>query len=117
MTYGGSQMILDNWLAQRAETCPDRVALIADGAELTYAELEARGDARRRGGSPRGESAAARPSPWRSRSGLEYVVLLHALMKLGAVAHPLNPRLAPAELDAELERAAAGARRSASPTT
>ena len=24
-------MILDNWLAQRAETCPDRLALIAGG--------------------------------------------------------------------------------------
>jgi len=34
-------MILDNWLAQRAETCPDRVALIAGGIELTYEELEA----------------------------------------------------------------------------
>ena len=34
-------MILDNWLAQRAETCPDRAALIAGGVELTYEELEA----------------------------------------------------------------------------
>ena len=34
-------MILDNWLAQRAQTCPDRAALVADGVELTYAELEA----------------------------------------------------------------------------
>src|SRR6476661_364539 len=35
------QMILDNWLAQRAETCPDRVALISGGVGLTYEELEA----------------------------------------------------------------------------
>jgi O-succinylbenzoic acid--CoA ligase len=38
--------------------------------------------------------------------GLGYVVLLHALMKLGAVAYPLNTRLAPAEREAELRRAA-----------
>ena len=34
-------MILDNWLAQRAETSPDRTALLAGEAELSYAELEA----------------------------------------------------------------------------
>jgi O-succinylbenzoic acid--CoA ligase len=33
------------------------------------------------------------------------VVLLHALMKLGAIAEPLNTRLAPGEREAELERA------------
>src|SRR5206468_3921630 len=38
-------------------------------------------------------------------SGLEYVIALHALMKLGAVVHPLNRGLAPAELEAEIERA------------
>ena len=37
--------------------------------------------------------------------GTDYVVLLHALMKLGAIAEPLNTRLAPAEREAELERA------------
>ena len=35
------RVILDNWLAQRAETCPDRTAVIADGSRITYAELEA----------------------------------------------------------------------------
>ena len=34
-------MLLDNWLAQRAETCPDRAALIAGGREMDYATLEA----------------------------------------------------------------------------
>ena len=85
-------MILDNWLAQRAQTGPDRVALIADGRELTYAELEAEATAR---GAPAGRAGrAARAPPWRSTApaGAEYVVLLHALMKLGAVAYPLNPR-------------------------
>ena len=34
-------MKLDNWLAQRSQSCPDRTALIAGGSEVTYAELEA----------------------------------------------------------------------------
>jgi O-succinylbenzoic acid--CoA ligase len=97
-------MILDNWLAQRAETCPDRVAVIADGAELTYAELEAEATrvARRLAarGVRRGASVViARPA------GLDYVVLIHSLMKLGAVLCPLNPGLALPELEAEIERA------------
>jgi o-succinylbenzoate---CoA ligase len=97
-------MILDNWLAQRAETCPDRCAVIAGGVELTYAELEreAESAARRLGarGVRRGATVAVALAP-----GVEHVVLLHALMKLGAIAYPLNTRLAEAELAAELKRA------------
>jgi O-succinylbenzoic acid--CoA ligase len=97
-------MHLDNWLAQRAETCPDRCALIADGVELTYAELEreAEGVARRLAarGVRREATVALTMAP-----GVEYVVLLHALMKLGAMAYPVNTRLAETELAAELERA------------
>ena len=37
--------------------------------------------------------------------GPDLVVLLHALMKLGAIAYPLNPGLPAAEREAELERA------------
>jgi O-succinylbenzoic acid--CoA ligase len=96
-------MILDNWLAQRAQTSPDRTAIVAGGTELAYAELEAESTrmARRLAarGVRRGATVAlARPA------GADYVVLVHALMKLGAVAFPLNPGLAPEELEAELER-------------
>jgi len=98
-------MKLDNWLSQRAATCPDRCALIADGLELTYAELEreATATARRLAarGARRGATIAVDLAP-----GIEYVVLLHALMKLGAVVYPVNARLNEAERRAELERAA-----------
>ncbi len=97
-------MHLDNWLSQRAATCPDRTALIADGMALSYEELEreATATARRLAarGARRGGIVALMLEP-----GLDVVVLLHALMKLGAVAYPVNTRLAEAELEAELERA------------
>jgi o-succinylbenzoate---CoA ligase len=89
-------MKLDNWLAQRAQTCPDRTALIADGDGTSFAELEAEATwvARRLAaqGVRRGATAALTMPP-----GREMVVLIHALMKLGAVALPLSPRLTESE--------------------
>jgi o-succinylbenzoate---CoA ligase len=98
-------VLLDNWLTQRAETCPDRVALIADGHELTYAELEreAISVARRLAAQGvRRDAVVVLELP----PNLRHVVYLHALMKLGAIAHPLNPRLPAPERAAEIERAA-----------
>lgn len=95
-------MHLDNWLSQRAATCPDRLGLVAGGAELSYAELEreATATARRLAarGARRGATVTIELEP-----GLEQVVLLHALMKLGAVAFPLNPALAGPERRAATE--------------
>jgi len=95
---------LDNWLAQRSQTCPDRLGLVAGGTELTYAELEAEAIVVARRLAARGvrrDATVALELP----PGPELVVVLHALMKLGAVAYPLDPRLASAEREAELERA------------
>jgi o-succinylbenzoate---CoA ligase len=93
---------LDNWLAQRAQSCPERTALIADGAGVTYAELEAEATwvARRLAayGVRRDATAALTIRP-----GREEVVLLHALMKLGATALPLSPALSDAERQAVLD--------------
>ena len=89
-------MKLDDWLAQRSQSCPDRTALVADGAEVTYAELEAEATwvARRLAahGVRRGSIAALTMHPRR-----EQVVLAHALMKVGATLLPLSPRLTEAE--------------------
>jgi O-succinylbenzoic acid--CoA ligase len=85
-------MKLDDWLSQRSQSCPDRTALVADGAQMTYAELEAEATwvARRLAahGVRRGSTAALTMHPRR-----EQVVLMHALMKLGAALLPLGPRL------------------------
>ena len=102
-------MKLDNWLAQRAQSCPDRVALVAEGSEVDYAELEAEATwvARRLAahGVRRGAIAALTMNP-----GREQVVLLHALMKLGAVVLPLSPRLSEAERAAVFASERAGDR-------
>ena len=94
-------MKLDDWLAQRAQSCPERTALVTEASSVTYAELEAEATwvARRLAayGVRRGATAALTMHPRR-----EEVVLLHALMKLGAVALPLSPLLAEPERTAVL---------------
>ncbi len=89
-------MKLDDWLAQRSQSCPERTALVADGSEVTYAELEAEATwvARRltAQGVRRGSTVAMTMHPRR-----EQVVMIHALMKAGAVLLPLGPRLSPRE--------------------
>src|SRR5688572_16399554 len=96
-------MKLDNWLAQRSESSPERTALLADDSEATYAELEheAAWVARRLAayGVRRDAAAALTMHP-----GREQVVLIHALMKLGAVLVPLSPRLTEAERASVLSR-------------
>src|SRR6185436_13035861 len=89
-------MKLDDWLSQRSLSCPDRTALVADGSAVTYAELEAEATwvARRLAayGVRRGSTVTMTMHPRR-----EQVVLIHALMKLGAVLLPLGPKLSAAE--------------------
>ncbi|MFP5388060.1 MAG: AMP-binding protein, partial [Thermoleophilia bacterium] len=89
-------MKLDDWLAQRSQSCPERTALIADGSEVTYAELEAEATwvARRliAHGVRRGSTVAMTMHPRR-----EQVVMVHGLMKVGAVLLPLGPRLSAEE--------------------
>ncbi len=92
-------MKLDDWLAQRSQSCPERTALVADGSEVTYAELEAEATwvARRliAHGVRRGSTVAMTMHPRR-----EQVVMVHALMKAGAVLLPLSPRLSSQERSA-----------------
>ncbi len=89
-------MKLDDWLAQRSQSCPERPALVADGSAVTYAELEAEATwvARRliAHGVRRGSTVAMTMHPRR-----EQVVMVHALLKVGAVLLPLGPRLSAQE--------------------
>jgi o-succinylbenzoate---CoA ligase len=96
---------IDGWLSTAAQAVPDHVALVAGDESVTYGELDARArDAARRiaglgVGCDDRVALAFEPSA-------DYVVLLHALVKLGAVAAPLDPRLTDAELDELVDRLA-----------
>ncbi|NEU56938.1 o-succinylbenzoate--CoA ligase [Halorussus sp. MSC15.2] len=89
----------DDWLAERARTAPEAVALVEadDGTEWTYAELDAAV-----------EETAGRLAALGVRAGdhlgvlmetrVAFVRLVHAAMRLGGVLVPLNARLARPEL-------------------
>jgi O-succinylbenzoic acid--CoA ligase len=93
--------LVPNWLAASAAAFPTETALIGAGERVTYAELEQQAAAAARRlaglGVERGARVAVVLEPSRA-----YVALLHGLMKLGAVAVPLDPKLTEAERDARL---------------
>jgi o-succinylbenzoate---CoA ligase len=89
-------MVVEAWLARAARTRGEHTALQAPAGSLTYAELHARaaraaGQIRARGAARGARVAIALPS------GLDFAVALHACLLAGAVAVPLDLRLAPAE--------------------
>jgi O-succinylbenzoic acid--CoA ligase len=95
-----------DWLSRSAATVPDRLAIAAGAEELTFVDLEQRaGEAARRLatlGAAAGKRVALVLEP-----SLEWVILLHALVKLGAVAVPLDRALPEPELERRLERVGA----------
>ena len=95
-------MKIDGWLSTAALAVPDHVALVSGDESLTYRELDerARTAARRLAtlGVERGNRVALLLEP-----SVEYVVLLHSLVKLGAVVAPLDSRFTEKEVDALLE--------------
>ncbi len=90
-------MVVEGWLCRAARTHPQAIALEAsDGATRSYAELlaGARGGAHAlsaRGVKPGDRVAIALPP------GLGFAEALHACLLLGAVAVPIDLRLADAE--------------------
>ncbi|MEZ4716456.1 MAG: AMP-binding protein [Caldilineaceae bacterium] len=91
-----------NWLADRAAVTPHALALVADGAPVTYGELERRVQqvtihltARRRRGM---RLAVLLPN------SAAYVDLIHAAARMGAILVPLNTRLTAPELAFQLAK-------------
>jgi o-succinylbenzoate---CoA ligase len=81
-------MRVPSWLGRAAAAEPGRVAVETPARSLTYAEL----DAACRVALPRGARVAiALPA------GLDFAVALHACLRSGAIAMPIDLRLAPAE--------------------
>lgn len=97
--------LLPDWLASRARTTPDRLALVAGGREWTFAQLDADATAMA------GRLAALGVGPGDRIASLLHngpvpVLLVHAALRLGATLLPLNVRLGEAELAWQLADAA-----------
>jgi O-succinylbenzoic acid--CoA ligase len=90
-------MEVEGWLRRAARTRPGASALEdADGDSRTYAELHAAARRGARALSARGVGRGDRVAIALS-SGLQFAEALHACLLLGAVAVPVDPRLADAE--------------------
>lgn len=99
-------MRLPDWLARRAQSDGERLAVVAGEVRWTFRELDRRATrAARRlaalGVKPGDRVALLLPN------GPEWAELVHGAGRIGAVLVPLNVRLAPAEVAWQLEQAGA----------
>ncbi len=95
-------MMTSDWLTSRVQASPQKTALIIGEQQWTYAELDQKVN-----------RVCARLVDAGVESGdfvgvlmpncLEYVCLIHALARLGAILVPLNTRLTAAELQWQIE--------------
>ncbi|MFC5060674.1 acyl-CoA synthetase [Actinomycetospora atypica] len=87
------------WVARRAERSPEKVALIdgPSGARTSYAELDRRVGSRAHDLAGRGVGPGDRVALLGENS-TAYLEWLFAVARLGAIAVPVNMRLAPAEV-------------------
>jgi O-succinylbenzoic acid--CoA ligase len=93
------QLIVPDWLRQRAQVTPDRPALSTDDdTNWSFADLERRVEAAAVVLAEQGVAAGTHVGI-NAPNGAGFVVAVHALMRLGAVIVPLNTRLTPAECD------------------
>ncbi len=88
---------MQDWLAQRAMRSPERVALFFENAQWTWRELDARvkACASQLGAHGIGENTRVAVL---MRNSDAYVVLVHALARVGAVLVPINTRLTTNEI-------------------
>ena len=94
----GVPLVVPDWLRQRAQSTPERLALLADGVTWSFAELDHRVDAAvailREHGVAHGQHVGIL-----APNGPGFVLTVHALMRIGAVLVPINTRLTQAEID------------------
>jgi fatty-acyl-CoA synthase len=92
------------WLADRARTTPQRVAIDYDGRLVTYAELDAGADAFATALAEAGLARGDRVATLTGNSP-EHVMVLFACARLGLILLPLSWRLTAPELRYQLEDA------------
>jgi O-succinylbenzoic acid--CoA ligase len=95
-----------DWLAQRARTSPERLALAAGPRRWSFRQLDAAATRMARELAAAGVAAEGRVAVL-MRNGGCFVAATHALGKLGAIMVPLHPKFTPAELTPLLEEAGA----------
>jgi len=100
----GAELRVADVIREHAELRPEHVALRHGGRSLTYAELHARSNRLAQALLDAGVQPGGRVA-YIDRSAPEVIELLFAAAKIGAVAVPLNWRLAVPELTAILEDA------------
>ena len=88
---------LPDWLAHRAANSPDRTALVFGANTWTYAELNSGATRTARQLSGLGVRAGDRVGML-LHNGVAPALLVHALLRLGAILVPLNVRLSEDEL-------------------
>ena len=97
---------MQDWLAERAQATPQKLALLIGEQRWTYGPLNqlvnAVSSRLQNEGMQAGDFVAVLLP-----NGLPYVCLVHALARLGAVLVPLNTRLTPTELRWQIEHVAA----------
>ena len=99
-------MNLAHFLDMAAARYPEKRAVICEGNTITYDALKRRAD-ELSASLPRRGVTRGTPVAILSSNSIEYVEILFALMKAGAVAVPLNPRLTQREIKILIEHSEA----------
>ena len=94
---GSTRDGLPDWLRAQAQWAPGRTALVAGSRRYTFEELDRRARLAARQLASLGLGAGGRAAVV-MRRGAGFVTAVHALTRIGAIAIPLNLRLASEEL-------------------
>lgn len=92
---------LPEWLSRQAAARPDRLALVAGPVRWSFQELDRHAARTARQLAGFGVAEGSRVAVL-LRNGAPFVVLTHALLRLGAIMVPLNIRLAVPEMLSQL---------------
>jgi fatty-acyl-CoA synthase len=99
-----NELTLGRWLADRARTTPQRVAIRFLGQDLTYGELDSRATRLAAGLAARGLRRGDRLATLTTTSP-DHVATFFACARLGVALQPISWRLASAEVAYQLEDA------------
>jgi O-succinylbenzoic acid--CoA ligase len=94
---------MHDWLSMQATARPDGVALVVNEQQWTYAQLHQQVEKLSASLLFAGVRAGEKVAVWLP-NGAAYVLLIHALMRIGAVLVPLNARLTVRELRYQIEQ-------------